>query len=184
MNSPGQYLSFTVADQEYAVEILRVREITQFERLTRVPSAPPYVRGVMNLRGAVVPVVDLAVKFGLPGSRVTKLSCVVIVDVTLGTERTRMGILADAVSQVIELGPGDIEPPPPFGTRERPEYLVGMGKVGRDFVVILDVNKALSIDDLPAALGVEDEDVPVGAREDGPPEPGATEPARAEGATP
>jgi purine-binding chemotaxis protein CheW len=145
---PAQYLSFTVADEEYAVEILHVREITQFDRLTRVPSAPACVRGVMNLRGAVVPVVDLAVKLGLPESRVTKLTCVVIVDVVVGDERTQMGILADTVNQVIELGAADIEPPPPFGTRVRIEYLVGLGRVDGGFLVILDADKLLAIDDL------------------------------------
>jgi purine-binding chemotaxis protein CheW len=148
MTQSEQYLAFTVAGEEYAISVLHVREITQFERLTRVPAAPACVRGVMNLRGAVVPVVDLAVKLGLPESRVTKLTCVVIVDVAFGEEHTQMGILADSVSQVIELGPADIEPPPPFGTRVRVEYLVGLGRLDGAFLVILDVDRLLSIDDL------------------------------------
>jgi purine-binding chemotaxis protein CheW len=148
MTQAKQYLSFSVADEQYAIDVLHVREITQYGRLTRVPAAPACVRGVMNLRGAVVPVVDLAVKLGLPESRVTKLTCVVIVDVAVSEETTPMGILADSVSQVIDLGPADIEPPPPFGTRIRAEYLSGLGRVDGAFLVILDVDRLLSIDDL------------------------------------
>jgi purine-binding chemotaxis protein CheW len=151
MTGPAQYLSFSVADEEYATHVLHVREITQLERLTRVPSAPRCVRGVMSLRGAVVPVVDLAVKLGLPESRVTRLTCVVIVDVPAGDGHTQVGILADSVNQVIELGPADVEPPPPFGTRVRLEYLVGLGKVDGRLLMILDVGRLLDVESLAGA---------------------------------
>src|SRR5512140_3534674 len=129
-----QYLAFTLAGGEYAVGILKVKEILQYEELTRVPSTPRSIRGVLNLRGSVIPVVDLAVKFGLPDAPVTKRTCVLVVETAFGGIATVMGVVADAVSEVIELGPDDVEAPPAFGTRVRVDHLVGMGKVGRKFV--------------------------------------------------
>jgi purine-binding chemotaxis protein CheW len=146
----GQYLAFAIAGEEYAVGILRVREIIEFETITRVPTTPPWIRGVINLRGAVVPVVDLAVKLGLPATALTKRTCVVIVEADLEGEGTVMGIMADSVSQVIDLAAGDIEDAPPFGTRVRVDYLRGMGRVGRKFVLILDIDRVLSANELLA----------------------------------
>ena len=105
---------------------------------------PTSIRGVINLRGAVVPVVDLAVRFGLRASRVTKRTCVIIAEVEVGGERLVMGLMADSVSRVIDLPPTDIEPPPAFGTRVRVDFLKGLGKVGKKFVLILDLDRALS----------------------------------------
>lgn len=139
-----QYLTFHLMGEEYAVGILRVREIIEYDTLTRMPSAPAYIRGVINLRGAVVPVIDLAVKFGLPAGVVTKRTCIVITEVELEGERTTMGIVADAVSQVVDLAAADIEPPPPFGLRVRAEHLLGMGKAGKKFVLILDIDRVLA----------------------------------------
>lgn len=139
-----QYLSFQLAGEEFAFGILRVREILEYDTLTRVPNAPPAVRGVINLRGAVVPVVDLATLFGLPATAVTRRSCVIIVEVRVDGQDLVTGILADAVNQVIELAPDSIEPPPAFGSRVRVEYLIGMGKVdSRKFVLILDIDRLL-----------------------------------------
>src|SRR5258706_2068479 len=139
-----QSLSFQLAGEEFAFGILRVKEILEYDTLTRVPNAPPAVRGVINLRGAVVPVLDLAHLFGLPATAVTKRSCVIIVEVRVEERDLVMGILADAVNQVIELAPNTIEPPPAFGSRVRVEYLVGMGKVdARKFVLILDIDRLL-----------------------------------------
>jgi len=139
-----QYLSFQLAGEEFAFGILRVKEILEYDTLTRVPNAPPAVRGVINLRGAVVPVLDLAQLFGLPATAVTKRSCVIIVEVRVDEQELVMGILADAVNQVIELAPDTIEPAPAFGSRVRVEYLVGMGKLdSRKFVLILDIDRLL-----------------------------------------
>jgi purine-binding chemotaxis protein CheW len=139
-----QYLSFQLAGEEFAFGILRVKEILEYDTLTRVPNAPPAVRGVINLRGAVVPVLDLAHLFALPATAVTKRSCVIIVEVRIDERELVMGILADAVNQVIELAPDTIEPAPAFGSRVRVEYLVGMGKVdSRKFVLILDIDRLL-----------------------------------------
>ncbi len=146
-----QYLSFTLGESDYAVGILQVKEILQYETVTRVPGVPPSVRGVINLRGAVVPVVDLAVKFGLAAMPVTKRTCVLIVEATLEGDRTVMGVLADAVKEVLELGAQDVEPPPTFGTGVKVEFITGMAKVGKGFVLLLDLDRVISAQEKAAA---------------------------------
>jgi purine-binding chemotaxis protein CheW len=148
----GQYLTFQLAGEEYAVELLQAREILRYEQVTRVPTAPPSIRGVLNLRGRVVPVVDLAVKLGLPDTPVTGRTCIVIVDVALEGERTVMGVIAEAVSQVVDLAAGDIEPPPPFGPRARVEFLRGMARLGERFALLLDLDLLLSAEDAAAVV--------------------------------
>ena len=140
----AQYLSFQVAGESYAVGVLQAREIIEYTTVTRVPHAPASVRGVINLRGSVVPVVDLAVKFGLPASEIGRRTCVVIVECTIEAESLVMGVMTDAVNHVLDLGPADIEPAPSFGTRVRAEYLKGMGKLEQGFVLLLDMDKLLS----------------------------------------
>lgn len=140
----AQYLSFQVAGESYAVGVLQAREIIEYSTVTRVPQAPAAVRGVINLRGSVVPVVDLAVKFGLAPSSIGRRTCVVIVECVIDGESMVMGVMADAVNHVLDLGPADIEPAPSFGTRVRTEYLKGMGKVEGGFVLLLDMDKLLS----------------------------------------
>src|SRR5262249_42486337 len=147
----AQYLGFFVAEAEYAIGILRVREILEYDTVTRVPSTPRSIRGVIKLRGRVVPVVDLAVRLGLPESTITKRTCIVVVEAEVDGERAVMGVLADRVSQVIDLRKDEIEPPPSFGTQLRPDCLLGMGRAaGRHFVLILDIDKVLSLEDLAA----------------------------------
>ena len=158
-----QYLTFSVAGEEYAIGALRVREIIEYDTLTTVPAAPPYLRGVINLRGSVVPVLDLAIKFGLPATSITKRTCIVIVEAELEGETAVVGILADAVSQVIGLGAGDIEAPPAFGTRAHADYLLGLGKTDRKFLLLLNVDRILSPTEVVAA---------------GAPEPATTDPGR------
>jgi purine-binding chemotaxis protein CheW len=143
-----QYLSFALAGSDYAVGILQVKEILQYETVTPVPSVPRSIRGIINLRGAVVPVVDLAVKFGLAAAPVTKRTCIVIVEADLQGERTVLGFVADAVREVLELGPKDVEPPPAFGTQVRVDHLLGMGKPGKGFVLLLDLDRVISADEL------------------------------------
>jgi purine-binding chemotaxis protein CheW len=146
-----QYLSFQLAGEEFAFGILRVKEILEYDTITRVPNAPAAVRGVINLRGSVVPVVDLALLFGLPATGVTKRTCVVIVEARVDEQDLVMGVLADAVSQVMELSDDAIEPPPAFGSRVRVEYLMGMGRLDdRKFVLILDIDRLLGDVALPA----------------------------------
>lgn len=139
-----QYLTFFLADEEYAINIQRVKEIIEYTTVTRVPKVPEWIRGVINLRGNVVPIVDLTVRFGLEESPVAKTTCIVIVEVEQDSERAVMGVVADAVNQVIDLAPKDIEEPPAFGTRVRLEYLFGMGKLGKKFALILNIDRVLS----------------------------------------
>ncbi len=146
----SQYLSFFVAGEEYAIGVLRAKEIVEYSVLTKVPNSPPSVRGVINLRGSVVPVVDLAVKFGYPETVVTKRTCVVIVEVVLGGEPLVMGVLADSVNQVIELQDDEIEPPPPFGMQAPVSCLQGMAKSGKKFVLLLNIDEVISADELLA----------------------------------
>ncbi len=158
MNEVGdqtQYLTFHLAGEEYAVTILRVKEIIEYGTVTKVPSTPPSIRGVINLRGSVVPVVDLAAKFGLPESPVTRRTCVIIIEVTLDGDRTMMGVVVDAVGQVMDLAPQDIEATPAFGTRVRLDYLLGLGKVGKRFILILDIDRVLATNELLAAAALQ-----------------------------
>ncbi len=149
--APAQYLTFKIAGETYAVGILRVREILQYDTVTKVPSTPRSVRGVMNLRGSVVPVVDLAVKFGLPESPLTARTCVVILEVENDGEKMVMGVMADSVSEVLELRSDEIEPPPPFGAKVKVDYLVGMGKGEKTFLLVLDIDRLLSAEDMAVA---------------------------------
>ena len=155
-----QYLSFQLAGEEFAFGILKVKEILEYDTITRVPNAPVAVRGVINLRGSVVPVVDLALQFGLTPTVITKRTCIVIVEARVDGVDLVMGVLADAVSQVIDLAPEAIEPPPAFGSRVSVEYLVGMGKLDdRKFVLILDIDRLLGDVTLPTPAHAEMETV-------------------------
>ncbi|MEO5656297.1 MAG: chemotaxis protein CheW [Nitrospiria bacterium] len=145
MSEQAQYLTFTLDGDDYAVSLLQVKEIIAYDaHLTKVPNMPASVRGVINLRGSVVPVVDLAVKLGLSERPITKRTCIVIVEVGVEAEHAVMGLIADTVSEVIDLSTHDIEPPPAFGTRLRMDYLKGLGKVGKRFVFLLDIDRVLS----------------------------------------
>lgn len=150
-----QYLTFRLAGEEYAIGILGVREIIEFDTLTTVPSAPAHVRGVINLRGSVVPVIDLALKFGLPPTPVTRRSCVVIVDASVSGELLTMGVIAESVNQVVDLRAEDILPPPDFGTSVPTEHLVGMGRQDRKFIMILDIDRVLSASEQRDVAAIE-----------------------------
>ena len=143
-----QYLTFHLAGEEYAVGILQVKEIITYGTLTKVPHTPPSIRGVINLRGNVVPVIDLTLKFGLAASPVTDRTCIVIVEVDIDDTRTVMGVIADSVSQVISMSDDNILPAPAFGTRMRIDFLRGMGKSGDKFVLVLDIDKVVGAGDL------------------------------------
>jgi chemotaxis signal transduction protein len=148
----AQYLTFTVGEEEYGITVLAVREILEYGVVTRVPRAPAHIRGVMNLRGRVVPLVDLAVRLGRASSPITPRTCVVVVEAEVEGERTVMGLIVDAVSQVLELGASDIEAPPPFGAAADAAFLSGMGRAGKRFVLLLDVDRVLATEkDTPAS---------------------------------
>jgi len=152
LNAPAsrtqQYLTFVVAGDEYAVDLLDVTEIVQCSQITRVPSMPTSIRGVTNLRGTVVPVIDLAVRFGRAESQLSKWSCIVMVEATVDGERGIAGLLVDAVSQVHELSAEAIAPPPSFGTKIRAELVRGMAIVGERFLPVLDLEPLLAVSEL------------------------------------
>lgn len=145
-----QYLTFFLADEEYAIGIQRVKEIIEYTTVTKVPKVPDWIRGVINLRGSVVPVVDLTLRFGLAERAVRKTTCIVVVEVEQESERTVMGLIADAVNQVIDLAPNDIVETPAFGTAARLDYLIGMGKLGKKFALILNIDRVLNNSELLA----------------------------------
>ncbi|WP_437281113.1 chemotaxis protein CheW [Sorangium sp. So ce375] len=153
----SQYISFFVGGDELAVDILRAREIVEATAITRVPRMPQTVLGVLNLRGRVIPVIDLAVQLGLPASVITRRTCILIVETEFDGELTRMGLSIDAVGDVVDLDAAAIEPPPPFGTRARQSHLAGLGKVGERILLLLDIDRILSPDELFAAASIEGE---------------------------
>jgi len=138
-----QYLTFVIGGEGYAVRILQVREILRFEAITPVPTAPPAIRGVLNLRGRVVPVVDPAVRFGRPPSELTRLSCIIVVETEQCGERLTMGLLVDSVSQVVELADAEIEPVPAFGSGVHVDFLRGLARQGNRFALLLDLDRVL-----------------------------------------
>lgn len=145
----GKYLSFTLKGEVYAMAIEQVKEIIEFGQITAVPMMPSYMRGVINLRGAVVPVVDLSCRFGSGVTEVGRRTCIVIVEVPQAQiERQVIGVIVDAVNAVLDISANAIEPPPSFGTSVRPDFVVGMAKVKGRFVVVLNVPRTLSVDDL------------------------------------
>ena len=155
-----QYLTFVLAGEVFAMGILAIKEIIEYAELTEVPMMPEYVRGVINLRGAVVPVIDLSVRFGKPSSPVTKRTCIVIIEVETHNERHVLGVVVDAVNAVLDIPASEVEPPPAFGASIRTDFIRGMGKVSGKFVILLDVNHVLAADEMdvlvvaqPAAAG-------------------------------
>lgn len=151
----SQYLIFTLRKEMFAIEILNIKEILEYNQLTRVPMMPDYIRGVINLRGAVVPVVDLSARFGEKQSDVSKRTCIVIVEVTTHEGRLDIGVMVDAVSEVLEISNTEIEPPPNFGARIRADFIAGMGKVDDNFVIVLNVNSVLSVEELSFMKGLD-----------------------------
>jgi purine-binding chemotaxis protein CheW len=147
---PSQFLTFMLGEEPYAVGILHIKEIIEYGSLATVPMMPDCVRGVINLRGAVVPVMDLSARFGRAQSAIGKRSCIVIVEAggADGENKQVLGMLVDAVNAVVEIAAGDIEPPPSFGTRIRPDFIAGMGKHNGRFVILLDIERVLSSEEI------------------------------------
>jgi purine-binding chemotaxis protein CheW len=143
-----QYLSFTLAEELFALDIGTVREVLDFTRVTEVPQTPDFMRGVINLRGSVVPVMDLRRKFGLPAAEQTVNTCIIIVEVALDGEKTVLGALADSVQEVLDLEPGQIEPPPRIGMHLNANFIRGMGKRDERFIIILDIDRVFSATEL------------------------------------
>lgn len=151
MQANDQYLTFFLAGEEYAITILQVTDIIECGAVTRVPGTPPWIRGVHNLRGTVVPVIDLAVKFGLPPTEVTRRTCIVIVELKADDETLIMGVMADSVHQVVDFTSEQIQPAPAFGPRVRVDSLLGMASSNGKFVLLLDIDRVFSSDEIVAA---------------------------------
>ncbi len=154
-----QYLTFMLGGETYAMGILAIKEIIEYAHLTEVPRMPAFIRGVINLRGAVVPVIDLSARFGRAATVVTRRTCIVIVEVASGqhehSETQVVGVMVDAVNAVLEIAPAEIEPPPSFGAHIRADFMHGMGKVQDRFVIILNIHHVLSVDEMAGLAGGE-----------------------------
>lgn len=155
-----QFLTFKLGGESYAAPILAVKEIIEFGQVTTVPMMPGFIRGVINLRGNVVSVVDLAARFGQARSKVGKRSCVVIIETTQDEEKHVMGILVDAVDEVVEIAGSEIDPPPSFGAKIRTDFIEGLGKHKGQFVIILNLDRLLSIEELTLVGDAESEWLP------------------------
>ena len=151
-----QYVTFSLMREEYALEIQHVREIIECERVTAIPSMPPVVRGVINLRGSVVPVVDLPVKFSFPETPLGVGTYIVVVDLVWSGESVRLGLLTSELGRVIDVSAEDIKPVPDFGTRIQSEYLRGVGNIDGRFALFLDIDRLLSPAELLRITAVDD----------------------------
>ncbi len=161
-----QYLTFRLGDEVFALEISKVREVLDYTTITKVPRTPDFMRGVINLRGNVVPVVDMRLKFGMSQTEKTVNTCIIIVEIALDGDNTVLGALADSVQEVVELGPEQIEPAPKIGTRLNTEFIRGMGKRDEHFIIILDIDRVFSASEL-SLVQETGEEMPAGKAETG-----------------
>jgi purine-binding chemotaxis protein CheW len=148
----NQYLTFMLGRETFAIGILSIKEILEYETPTDVPMMPAFIRGIVNLRGAVVPVIDLCARFGKPSNSVNKKTCIVILETRAHGDSQVLGIVVDAVNEVLEIPHGDIEAPPSFGASVRTDFIEGMGKVRDKFVIILNVDNVLSVDEMESIV--------------------------------
>jgi len=158
-----QYLTFVLDGEVFAQDISKVREVLDYTSITKVPRTPDFMRGVINLRGSVVPVVDMRLKFGMEATKQTVNTCIIILEVELEGETIVVGALADSVREVLELESGQIEPPPRIGTKLNIEFIRGMGKKEDEFIIILDVNRIFSAVEIAAVTGSQAAAEPVEA---------------------
>jgi purine-binding chemotaxis protein CheW len=143
-----QFLTFRLDDEIFALDIAKVREVLDFTTVTKVPRTPDFMRGVINLRGSVVPVVDLRLKFGMKATEKTVNTCIIITEVTVDQETVVLGALADSVQEVLDLDAASIAPPPKIGTKLKTEFIKGMGRKNDRFIIILDIDRVFSSDEL------------------------------------
>jgi purine-binding chemotaxis protein CheW len=164
MNESGsaensQYLSFMLDLETYAMDIMQVREVLDYTRITRVPRMPDFMRGVINLRGGVVPVVDLRLKFGMGETPKTDESCIIIIEAEFAGEGTQLGIMVDSVQEVLSLSADQIQPPPRIGTRLKTEFIRGMGRKDDAFIIILETERVFSTEELTVMQAAPDPEV-------------------------
>ena len=149
-----QYLTFMLSGEVFAIGILAIKEIIEYGSLTKVPMMPECIHGVISLRGAVVPVMDLSARFCTPSTEVTKRTCIVIVEIEADGEYRDVGVVVDAVNEVLEIAAAEIEPAPAFGARISTDFIAGIGKVNGRFVILLNVDRVLSTDDVGALAAI------------------------------
>ena len=154
----AQFLTFGLGDDVFAIDVIKAREVLDFSGVTRVPQTPEYMLGVINLRGSVVPVIDMRLKFGMAEREKTRDSCIIVVEVNVDDEPVTVGALADSVQEVMDMQAGQIEPPPRIGTKLNTEFIRGMGNLGEKFVIILDIDRVFSADELEFAKSVSEEE--------------------------
>ena len=145
-----QYLTFMLSGETYAISILRIKEIIQYGQLTEVPRMPDFIRGVINLRGAVVPVIDLSARFGKSPTTLGRRNCIIIIEIAIEEGIQSIGVMVDAVNAVLEIPDSEIEPAPTFGANIRADFIAGMGKINGKFVIILNIQQVLSMEDMEA----------------------------------
>jgi purine-binding chemotaxis protein CheW len=148
MSETKQYLTFKLEGEVFAVDVANIREILDYIPATKVPGTPEFMRGVINVRGSVIPVMDMRLKFGLPKGEETVNTCIVVLEVTMENDKTVLGALADSVQEVFEMEDSAIEPPPKLGTRWKREFLKGIGKRNDALVIILDINKVFTTEEI------------------------------------
>jgi purine-binding chemotaxis protein CheW len=154
-----QYLTFSLSDEMFAIGIRQVREIIEYDSVATVPMMPSFVKGVINLRGSVVPVIDLSARFGRGVSEVHRRTCIVIVEVDYEDARQELGVVVDAVSEVLDIPAAEIEPPPAFGAKIRADFISGMGKVNGRFVILLNADKVLAVEEMAMLAEVAEKEV-------------------------
>jgi purine-binding chemotaxis protein CheW len=152
----GKYLTFSLAGEEYGIGILKVKEIIGMMPITIVPQAPSYIKGVINLRGKVIPVVDLRLKFMMNAADYTERTCIIVIEVTAAGRTILMGILVDSVSEVLNIKGTDIEETPSFGTKLNTEFILGMAKIGGGVKILLDIDQVLSVEEMKVVEGTGD----------------------------
>ncbi len=146
----GKYLTFLLEDESYGIEILKVQEIIGMQTITRIPRTPEYVKGVINLRGKVIPVIDLRLRFGIEAAEVSRKTCIIVVQVSKSDASVTMGIVVDEVSEVLEISSNEIEPAPSFGTRVETSFILGMAKTEDSVKILLDIDRIMSEEEMDA----------------------------------
>jgi purine-binding chemotaxis protein CheW len=152
-NREGKYLTFSLAGEEYGIGILKVKEIIGMMAITSIPQTPGYVKGVINLRGKVIPVIDLRLKFGMESIGYTERTCIIVVDIRGGDRKIQMGIVVDSVSEVLNIKPGEIEDTPAFGAQMNTDYILGMAKMEGGVKILLDIDRVLGNVDCQDIVG-------------------------------
>ncbi|MFW6428658.1 MAG: chemotaxis protein CheW [Desulfosalsimonas sp.] len=146
----GKYLTFLLGEESYGIEILKVQEIIGMQTITRIPRTPEYVKGVINLRGKVIPVIDLRLRFGMEEAEVSRKTCIIVVQVTRAETSVTMGIVVDEVSEVLEISAEEIEPPPGFGTSVETSFVLGMAKIENSVKILLDIDRIMTEGEMEA----------------------------------